>query len=112
MLAAITRYFGLSSTGITYKSGSASFGTGGYRSSDRYGGSGDNFRESYKDRDPYGEEKTGNDTFGKSRRGVASENQGNTLKKGFARYGSFWLYCVLTFMFLWDGLRLAYVLRF
>lgn len=79
------KYFGLSSTGITYKSGSASFGTGGYRSSDRYGGSGDNFRESYKDRDPYGEEKTGNDTFGKSRRGAASENQGNTLKKGFAR---------------------------
>lgn len=79
------KYFGLSSTGITYKSGSASLGTGGYRSSDRYGGSGDSIRDSYKGRDPYGEEKTGNDTFGKSHRGVASENQGNTLKKGFAR---------------------------
>lgn len=79
------KYFGLSSTGITYKSGSASLGTGGYRSSDRYGGSGDNFRDSYKDRDPYGEETTGKDTLEKSRGGAASEKKGNTLKKGFAR---------------------------
>lgn len=99
MLATIIRYFGLSSTGITYKSGSASLGTGGYRSSDRYGGSGDNFRDSYKDREPYGEETTAKDTLEKSRRGAASEKKGNTLKKGFARYGRFGLYFVLTFMF-------------
>ncbi|XP_031250297.1 clathrin interactor EPSIN 1 [Pistacia vera] len=79
------KYFGLSSSGITYKTGSASsYGSGGFQSSDRYGG----FQEdSYKERDWYGEDKFEKDTFGKSRRGAASENQGSTLKKGSLRKG-------------------------
>ncbi|KAJ0089676.1 hypothetical protein Patl1_12982 [Pistacia atlantica] len=79
------KYFGLSSSGITYKTGSASsYGSGGFQSSDRYGG----FQEdSYKERDWYGEDKFEKDTFGKSRRGAASENQGSMLKKGSLRYG-------------------------
>ncbi|KAL0447421.1 UNVERIFIED_CONTAM: Clathrin interactor EPSIN 1 [Sesamum latifolium] len=56
------KYFGLSSSGITYKSGAASFSSTNFKSSDRYGGfgnSGDSetFRDSYKDRDRYGEDK-------------------------------------------------------
>ncbi|KAK9273891.1 hypothetical protein L1049_018703 [Liquidambar formosana] len=87
------KYFGLSSTGITYKSGSASYGSSSssYSSSDRYGGlsgtkEGDLFKDSYKDKDRFGEEKSDKDTSAKSRRGVAGENQG--LKKGSTRYGS------------------------
>ncbi|XP_038695245.1 clathrin interactor EPSIN 1-like isoform X1 [Tripterygium wilfordii] len=87
------KYFGLSSTGITYKSGSASLGGGNFRSGDQYGGfggsrEGDNFRSSYKDQDRYGEEKTDDDSLGKSCRGITSESQGNGLKKGSTYYGS------------------------
>ncbi|KAK9291949.1 hypothetical protein L1049_020335 [Liquidambar formosana] len=62
-----------------------------YSSSDRYGGlsgtkEGDLFKDSYKDKDRFGEEKSDKDTSAKSRRGVASENLG--LKKGSTRYGS------------------------
>uniref|UniRef100_A0A0D9V5E9 ENTH domain-containing protein n=1 Tax=Leersia perrieri TaxID=77586 RepID=A0A0D9V5E9_9ORYZ len=52
--AAATRdkYFGLSSTGITYKSGTASFGSGSYSSSSHYGSTGGSrelgsFKDSY-----------------------------------------------------------------
>ncbi|KAF5743213.1 ENTH/VHS family protein [Tripterygium wilfordii] len=87
------KYFGLSSTGITYKSGSASLGGGNFQSGDRYGGfggsrEGDNFRSSNKDQVRYGEEKNDNDSFGKSRRGITSESQGNGFKKGSTYYGS------------------------
>ncbi|XP_038700334.1 clathrin interactor EPSIN 1-like isoform X2 [Tripterygium wilfordii] len=87
------KYFGLSSTGISYKSGSASLGGGNFQSGDRYGGfgssrEGDNFRSSYKDKVQYGEEMAGNDSFGKSRHGITSESQGNGLKKGSTYYGS------------------------
>ncbi|XP_044462970.1 clathrin interactor EPSIN 1 isoform X2 [Mangifera indica] len=80
------KYFGLSSSGITYKTGSdSSYGSGGFQSSDRYGG----FKEdSYKERDRYGEELFEKDTYGNSRRGDASENQESTLKrKGSLRKG-------------------------
>ncbi|KAK4422245.1 Clathrin interactor EPSIN 1 [Sesamum alatum] len=56
------KYFGLSSSGITYKSGAASFSSSNFKNSDRYGGfgnsgDGETFRDSYKDRDQYGEDK-------------------------------------------------------
>ncbi|CAL5429240.1 unnamed protein product [Camellia sinensis] len=87
------KYFGLSSSGITYKSGSATSGSNSFQSSERYGGfsgtkDSDMFKDSYKDSDRFGEEKFDSGTSTKSRRGVTSENQGNTSKKGSTRYGS------------------------
>uniref|UniRef100_A0A5B6ZVA4 Putative clathrin interactor EPSIN 1 isoform X1 n=1 Tax=Davidia involucrata TaxID=16924 RepID=A0A5B6ZVA4_DAVIN len=86
------KYFGLSSSGITYKSGAASFSSSSIHSSDRYGGfggtrEGETFKDSYKDKDQFSEDKFDQNTS-KSHRGVASENQGNTVKKGSTRYGS------------------------
>ncbi|KAK6161927.1 hypothetical protein DH2020_001768 [Rehmannia glutinosa] len=56
------KYVGLSSSGITYKSGAASFSSTGFKNNDRYGGfgnSGDSetFKDSYKDTDQYAEDK-------------------------------------------------------
>ncbi|PON86195.1 ENTH domain containing protein [Trema orientale] len=87
------KYVGLSSTGISYKSSSNSYGSGSYQSSDRYGGlnsrrDGDNFKDSYRDRDQYEEEKIEKDTYSRSRHGVTSESQGSTLKKGSTNSGS------------------------
>ncbi|CAA0402063.1 ENTH domain [Arabidopsis suecica] len=74
------KYVGLSSTGITYKSGSsASFG-GSFQSGSS------NF-DSYKDRDSR-EDKNDYESFQKSRRGVKTEQQSYTSKKSFSRYGS------------------------
>jgi epsin len=89
------RYVGLSSSGITYKSGSASYGSSSYQSSDWRGSGtrdGDRFKDSYKDRDQYGEDKYEKDTYGKSSRGAMSENQGNGLKKGSTRNGRYGVY--------------------
>ena len=87
------RYFGLSSTGITYKSGSASFSSGSFQSGDRYGGigstkNGDSFRDSYKDRDRYDEDKFEQSTSVKPRRDSES-SQGKTSRKGSSRHGRF-----------------------
>lgn len=64
------RYFGLSSTGITYKSGSASYGSSSYYSSDSYQGQStfrsDRFRDRSNDRDSFRKEKDGQDDFKKS----------------------------------------------
>lgn len=67
----IFRYFGLSSTGITYKSGAPTFSSSSFQSSDRYGGlrGGDSYRDSYRDKDCYGEANIEKDVYGKSRRG-------------------------------------------
>ncbi|CAE6096796.1 unnamed protein product [Arabidopsis arenosa] len=74
------KYVGLSSTGITYKSGSsASFGGSFQSGSSNY--------DSYKDRDSR-EDKNDYESFQKSRRGVKSEEQSYTSKKSFSRYGS------------------------
>lgn len=91
------RYFGLSSTGITYKSGAPSFGTGSFQSGERYGGfgstrDGDRFRDSYKGYDSYGGRKTDEDTFGKSRKGDLNDNQENK-GKGSSTYGRFSFCC-------------------
>lgn len=84
MNATTFRYFGLSSTGITYKSGSANSSSGGYGIAAR---DGDRFSDSYRDGDQYGEEKYEKGTSGKSHLGVTSDKQGNTLKKGSTRNG-------------------------
>ncbi|KAF8400903.1 hypothetical protein HHK36_014206 [Tetracentron sinense] len=83
------KYVGLSSSGITYKSSSASYGSGRVQSSDQYGGpggtkDGDMFKDSYNVKNRFGKEESGKDNHGLSSRGVASENQG---KKGTTRYG-------------------------
>ncbi|XP_048227615.1 clathrin interactor EPSIN 1 isoform X2 [Ricinus communis] len=85
------KYVGVSSSGITYKSGSASYSGGSFQSSSRYGGfSGtrdtDNFRDSYKDKDQYGVERSEKESYGKSRQGGATDDQGYT-KKGSTRVG-------------------------
>lgn len=61
------RYFGLSSTGITYKSGTASYGSSSYYSSDSQSTiRGDRFRDRSSDRDSFRKEKDGQDDFKKS----------------------------------------------
>ncbi|KAF7830494.1 clathrin interactor EPSIN 1 [Senna tora] len=76
-----TKYFGLSSTGISYKSGSAS------SSSDRYGGFGSNdsdkYRSSYRDKGNYEEGRDEKDFPKKSSHGVTSGYQGSDFKKGY-----------------------------
>ncbi|CAH8319852.1 unnamed protein product [Eruca vesicaria subsp. sativa] len=75
------KYVGLSSTGISYKSGSASASSGGsFRS-------GSSNYDSYRDRDSR-EDKDDYESFQKSRRGVKSDEQSYTSKKSFSRYGS------------------------
>lgn len=78
------RYVGLSSTGITYKSGSASASFGGSFQS------GSSNYDSYKDRDSR-EDKNDYESFQKSRRGVKSDEQGFTSKNSFSRYGRFYV---------------------
>ncbi|KAF8115898.1 hypothetical protein N665_0025s0341 [Sinapis alba] len=72
------KYVGLSSTGMTHKSGSASAS---------FGGSFQSGSSNY-DRDSRGEDKNDYESFQKSRRGVKSEDQSYTSKKSFSRYGS------------------------
>lgn len=79
--AAATRdkYFGLSSTGVTYKSSASSFG-----SSNRYGGFGgsrdsESFKDSCKDSERYGKNTKSRDTF-------SSENETGRSKKGVSRH--------------------------
>uniref|UniRef100_A0A1J3EAV5 Clathrin interactor EPSIN 1 n=1 Tax=Noccaea caerulescens TaxID=107243 RepID=A0A1J3EAV5_NOCCA len=74
------KYVGLSSTGITYKSGSASASFGGSFQS------GSSNYDSY--RDSKEEDKNDYESFQKSRRGVKSEEQSYNSKKSFSRYGS------------------------
>ncbi|XVF48620.1 hypothetical protein PTKIN_Ptkin03bG0204700 [Pterospermum kingtungense] len=89
------KYVGLSSTGITYRSsaGASSYSSGGFHSGgDSYGGlsstkGSDRYRDSYKDRDQYGEEKFDKDTYVKSRQGTRNESQENSSKET-RRHGS------------------------
>ncbi|KAJ7966467.1 clathrin interactor EPSIN 1 [Quillaja saponaria] len=85
------KYFGLSSTGITNKSGSASISSGSYQSSDRYGGfsgsrDSDRFNDSYRDKDV--DDKYEKYNSAKSHHGVTSKSAENSYMKGSARYGS------------------------
>ncbi|RVX17551.1 Clathrin interactor EPSIN 1 [Vitis vinifera] len=63
----IQKFFGLSSSGVTYKSSSAPYGSSSFQSADQHGGmsskrENDSFRDSYKDRDRFDEEKVDEDT--------------------------------------------------
>ncbi|KAG9456516.1 hypothetical protein H6P81_001024 [Aristolochia fimbriata] len=79
------KYVGLSSSGMTYKSSSASYEGNSFQS-DRYGGFGSSKDEFYKDTDQYGH---GNNWSGNDKRqsgkGFSDENEGNYSNK---RYGS------------------------
>ncbi|XP_014504833.1 clathrin interactor EPSIN 1 [Vigna radiata var. radiata] len=81
------KYIGVSSSGITYKSGgSASYSSGGIsQSSGKYGGfgsrDGDRFSDSNRDKGGSYDE----DYHGKSHHTVASDNQDNSFKKGSSR---------------------------
>lgn len=91
LLTCTGRYFGLSSTGITYKSGSAALGSSSSRGGDRYGGFGnsrdaDAFSDSYKDRDRFGEDSFQKSTS-KTRRGATGDNFDSSLKKGTSQEG-------------------------
>ncbi|XP_071730352.1 clathrin interactor EPSIN 1 [Rutidosis leptorrhynchoides] len=83
------KYVGLSSTGITFKSGS---GGGSFSKNDRYGGFGgsrdaDTFKDSFKDRDQLSEDRFEPGKF-KPRRDVTSTTPWSSSKKGSSRYGS------------------------
>ncbi|KAK8581949.1 hypothetical protein V6N13_144942 [Hibiscus sabdariffa] len=81
------KYIGLSSSGITYKSGASSYSSGGFHGGgDGYGGlsskrESDSYNDSYKESNRYGEEKSDTDTYVKTHRGTASENQGISSKE-------------------------------
>ncbi|KAE8732602.1 Clathrin interactor EPSIN 1 [Hibiscus syriacus] len=77
------KYVGLSSSGITYKSGASSYNSGGFHGGgDRYGGlSSRGESDSYKESNRYGEEKSNRDTYVKMHGGTASESQGNSSKE-------------------------------
>ncbi|XP_004498931.1 clathrin interactor EPSIN 1 [Cicer arietinum] len=82
------KYVGVSSSGITYKSGTTSFSSGSSQSSNKYGGfgsSGDRFSDSYGDKGRYDEGKVDKDYSAKSRPGVSSSDRENSFKKGSAR---------------------------
>ncbi|KAJ6745674.1 EPSIN/ENT-RELATED [Salix koriyanagi] len=83
------KYIGLSSSGISYKSSTASFGgnNSSFQSRDRYGGgiSGTRDEDSY---DSYKQEKSKKDSYTKSHRRGISDDQDSTFKKGSAGFGS------------------------
>ncbi|PWA47659.1 ENTH/VHS-like protein [Artemisia annua] len=87
------KYVGLSSTGISYKSGSsASFSGGSFQKSDRYGGfggsrDGETFKDSFKDREQSSEDRFEPGKF-KPRREVSGSTPGSSSKNGSSRYGS------------------------
>ncbi|XP_058067537.1 clathrin interactor EPSIN 1-like isoform X2 [Magnolia sinica] len=97
------KYFGLSSTGITYKSSSASHGSSSFYRDNHYGGlgsarEGETFKDGYKLRYRYGDETDWNhgnrdgfskDGHGKSqpRSNLSNENEGSNSKKGSACHG-------------------------
>ncbi|XP_015945114.1 clathrin interactor EPSIN 1-like [Arachis duranensis] len=76
------KYVGVSSSGITYKSGSTSFSSGSYQSSGKYSGfgsnDGDRFKDSYRDKGDYEEDK-----YIRRSRNI-SDDEENSFKKGTA----------------------------
>ncbi|KAK4358450.1 hypothetical protein RND71_020679 [Anisodus tanguticus] len=85
------KYFGLSSSGITIKSSSASISSSSnFRSGDRYGGfgnksDGDSFKDSYKEKGRYGEDKIDQSAF-KSKKG--SSHYGSKVQDNVSASGS------------------------
>lgn len=98
ILFMVIRYVGLSSTGITFKSGSAaSFSSSNFQKSDRYGGfgsskDGETFKDSFKER-----EKSGEDRFepGKYKPRTPGSASASNSKKGSSRHGRYHLYSCL-----------------
>lgn len=78
------KYFGLSSSGITYKSGSASSGSSNFQNSDRYGGF-----NGTKDSETFKDSYTGSDRFGQEKfeKGTSTKSSQNTSKKESTRKG-------------------------
>ncbi|PKU78578.1 Clathrin interactor EPSIN 1 [Dendrobium catenatum] len=78
------KYFGLSSTGITYKSSSTSYSGSSFHQSDHYGtSSGTREDESFKDSFRDGKQNHGgSDGHTKSNEGFSKEKEGSRLKKG------------------------------
>ncbi|XP_020598952.1 clathrin interactor EPSIN 1 [Phalaenopsis equestris] len=78
------KYFGLSSTGITYKSSSTSYSGSSFRQSEHYGTSSgtredESFRDSFRD----GKQNHGaSDGLTKSKEGFSKEKDGSIMKKG------------------------------
>ncbi|MED6157056.1 hypothetical protein PIB30_019893 [Stylosanthes scabra] len=83
--AAVNRdkYVGVSSSGITYKSGSTSFSSGSYQSSGKYSGfgstDGDRFKDSYRDKGDYEEDK-GTERYSRRSRNIGDDEE--NFKKG------------------------------
>lgn len=84
MYPVVFRYFGLSSTGITHKSSSASYSGSSFRQSDQYGtSSGTREDESFKDSFRDGKHNDGaTDERIKSKEGFLKEKEGSKMKKG------------------------------
>ncbi|GAB2270113.1 hypothetical protein Dimus_005022 [Dionaea muscipula] len=81
------KYFGLSSTGVTSKSGSTSYGSSSFQNSDKYlgfGGTGDSdtFGHKDKDEDQYGEEKF-DKYVPKSRQGMSEKKSSTSTNQEF-----------------------------
>ncbi|RWW20783.1 hypothetical protein GW17_00015085 [Ensete ventricosum] len=88
-----SRYVGLSSTGITFKSSSASYGSGSFQTSDRYGSGsreGDSFRDSYKG-EQYGKESKWKHEKqdGQKSQVVDEENEGIKSKKQVSHHSRY-----------------------
>ncbi|MCL7030273.1 hypothetical protein MKW94_023075 [Papaver nudicaule] len=86
------KYVGLSSSGMSYKSSSASYGGSSFQQSDRYGGfgnkrDGEMFKDSYSNRDRLGGEESVKSSRDKSRRGISGDGEGKNPKKGSIRHG-------------------------
>lgn len=87
------KYVGLSSTGITFKSGSAaSLGGSSFQKSERYGGfgssrDGETFKDSFKKSDQSSEDRFEPGKF-KPRREGSTATPGSSSKKSSSRYGS------------------------
>ncbi|KAI3407398.1 ENTH domain-containing protein [Psidium guajava] len=82
------KYFGLSSTGISRKSGGASFGSSSFDTGDRFKGAsstreGDRFSDSYKD-----DNREDKDSYRKADQGGKTEKKGSMSKTGSARSSS------------------------
>ncbi|XP_047342027.1 clathrin interactor EPSIN 1 [Impatiens glandulifera] len=85
------KYVGLSSSGITYKSGAPSFGSSSFESSNKYGGFGstnDGDTSKDKEKNHYGEDMVDRTTYSKSHKGDTRDNKGSFSKRGSTRQSS------------------------
>ncbi|XP_019051658.1 PREDICTED: clathrin interactor EPSIN 1-like [Nelumbo nucifera] len=86
------KYFGLSSSGITYKSSSTSYDSSSFNHNDRYGGpsnrkEGEMSKDTYRDKERL-EKEYGKGSHDKPHSGIANDDKGTNMKKGTSCYGS------------------------